>query len=50
MTASEGAKRDNSRGIGSNYNRRIRARISKMPWRCKQLVKTGSKGIKTELW
>ena len=28
----------------------IRARISEMPWRCKQLVKFGGKPIKSDLW
>ena len=28
----------------------IRARISEMPWRCKELIRTGGKPIKSALW
>ena len=28
----------------------IRARIKEMPWRCRQVVATGGRGIKSSLW
>ena len=28
----------------------VRARIAEMPWRCRQLVETGGRRIKSDLW